>query len=53
MMTISLILVNLGRGAMDFPKVAKPSQEDPNSLNGLQLCLQKESSIQSINQIKD
>jgi len=52
-MTISLILANPGRGGMDLPKVAKPSQEDPNSPSGLQLCLQEESSIQSTNQIKD
>ncbi|CAK9202450.1 unnamed protein product [Sphagnum troendelagicum] len=52
-MTISLILANPGRGGMDLPKVAIPSQEDPNSLSGLQLCLQEESSIQSTNQIKD
>jgi hypothetical protein len=37
----------------DLPKVAIPSQEDLNSLIGLQLCLQEESSIQSTNQIKD
>jgi hypothetical protein len=42
-MTISLILANPGRGGMDLPKVAIPSQEDPNSLSGLQLCLQEES----------
>jgi hypothetical protein len=53
LMTISLILANPGRGGMDLPKVAIPSQEDPNSLSGLQLCLQEESSIQSTNQIKD
>ncbi len=52
-MTISLILANPGRGGMDLPKVAIPSQEDPNSLSGLQLCLQEESTIQSTNQIKD
>jgi DNA repair protein RAD5 len=52
-MTISLILANPGRGGMDLPKVAKPSQENPNSPSGLQLCLQEESSIQSTNQIKD
>ncbi|KAH8955274.1 hypothetical protein BDL97_08G127800 [Sphagnum fallax] len=52
-MTISLILANPGRGGMDLPKVVIPSQEDPNSLSGLQLCLQEESSIQSTNQIKD
>ncbi len=52
-MTISLILANPGRGGMDINKVAIPSQEDPNSLSGLQLCLQEESSIQSTNQIKD
>jgi SNF2 family DNA or RNA helicase len=48
-MTISLILANPGRGRMDLPKAAIPSQEDPNSLSGLQLCLQEEST----NQIKD
>jgi hypothetical protein len=53
LMTISLILANPGRGGMDLPKVAIPSQEDPNSLSGLQLCLQEKSSIQSTNQIKD
>ncbi len=53
MMTVSLILANPGRGGMDLPKVAIPSQQDPNSLSGLQLCLQEESSIQSTNQIKD
>jgi DNA repair protein RAD5 len=52
-MTISLVLANPGRGGMDLPKVAIPSQEDPNSLSGLQLCLQEESSIQPTNQIKD
>ncbi len=52
-MTISLILANPGRGGMDLPKVAIPSQEDPNSPSGLQLCLQVESSIQSTNEIKD
>jgi DNA repair protein RAD5 len=52
-MSISLILANPGRGGMDLPQVAIPSQEDPNSLSGLQLCLQEESSIQSTNQIKD
>jgi DNA repair protein RAD5 len=53
LMTISLILANPGRGGMDLTKVAISSQEDPNSLSGLQLCLQEESSIQSTNQIKD
>jgi DNA repair protein RAD5 len=52
-MTISLILANPGRGGMDLPKIGKPSQEDPNSPSGLQLCLQEQSSIQSTNQIKD
>ncbi|CAK9206219.1 unnamed protein product [Sphagnum troendelagicum] len=52
-MSISFILANPGRGGMDLPKVAIPSQEDPNSLSGLQLCLQEESSTQSTNQIKE